>query len=389
MRVRNSIVSLTLTLMLIFPSLCKSEEIVLFETKVQEPTDAIFLPVTINSKSYAFLFDSGSTLTVLDNSLETLLGEPLDIKRNANTPSDQLQLSYYKPIDAMIGKLNLNTRLPFITADLKFAGKALGREFHGIVSMSFIHNYIWKFDFNEGTLKILSSASTINHDGYDEIINMRPTVRGVPTIMIDLLGNSMPFIVDSGDTGNGSITGDVIDQMIKNNFVSDVASDSSVAASGSYSARRLRVKHFKIGGIEYNGLLMRESKQNTIGLRLLKYHNFILDFPNSLLYLQKRPFVSIVDREDKSGIKIINDNGQIVIGFIDKRGPGAAAGLKEGDLIKSIDNRLVDGKDLLIVRNIFKGEDGKKILIRLERDGKKIETGIVLKKGFDHLIQAN
>jgi C-terminal processing protease CtpA/Prc len=106
------------------------------------------------------------------------------------------------------------------------------------------------------------------------------------------------------------------------------------------------------------------------------------------LYLKKRPFVSIVDREDKSGIKIINDNRKIVIGFIDKRGPGAEAGLKKGDVIKSIDNRIVDGTDLLAVRDLFKGEDGKKILIYLERDEKKIETGIVLKKGFDHLFQA-
>jgi hypothetical protein len=246
MNIRNSIVLFALILMLVFPSMSQSEDIVLFETKIQEPTDAIFLPVTINGQSYAFLFDTGSTLTVFDKSIETLLGEPLDIKHKAITPSDELQLSYYKPIDAMIGKLNLNARLPFITGDLKYAGKVLGREFHGIVSMNFIHKYIWKFDFNKGAVKILSSTSSIKDRGYDEIINMRPTARGVPTVMIDLLGNSIPFIVDSGDTGNGSLSGDVIDQMIKNNIVSDVASDSSVAASGSYSARRVRVKHFRI-----------------------------------------------------------------------------------------------------------------------------------------------
>jgi C-terminal processing protease CtpA/Prc len=110
-----------------------------------------------------------------------------------------------------------------------------------------------------------------------------------------------------------------------------------------------------------------------------------LDFPNKKLYLRKGLYSFILDREDKSGIKIINDKGQIVIGFVDERGPAAVVGLKKGDVIKSINKMPVDGNDLLRIRNILKGKNGEKILIKIDRHGKSIEAPLILKKGYDHL----
>jgi hypothetical protein len=385
MNIRSSLPTVILLIMLMFSSTGRCEEIVLFETKLQEPLDAILLPVTIKRKTYTFLFDTGSTLTVFDKSLEYLLGEPLDINLKINTPSGITSLSYYNPINVMIGSLNLKSQLPFITADLKFVGKVIGREFQGIIGMSFIHKYIWKLDFYEKIIQILSSDSALTPDNFDANIIIHPTQLGVPVIMIDLIGSSVPFVIDTGDTSSGGLTKAVIDLMIEKKLVSDVASDTAVSVSGEYIKRRVRVNNFKVGPLEYSGLLMHESPQNVIGLKFLKRHRFILDLPNSRLYLRKEPKISILEREDKSGIKIINDNGQIVIGLIDKRGPAATADLKKGDVIKSINNMLVDGNDLLTIRDIFKGENGKKILIKFERDGKRIETSIVLKKGYDHL----
>jgi len=45
----------------------------------------------------------------------------------------------------------------------------------------------------------------------------------------------------------------------------------------------------------------------------------------------------------------------------------------------------VNGNDLLRVRDILKGENGKEIIIKINRDGKSIEVRFILKKGYDHL----
>jgi C-terminal processing protease CtpA/Prc len=67
------------------------------------------------------------------------------------------------------------------------------------------------------------------------------------------------------------------------------------------------------------------------------------------------------------------------------RGPAAVIGLKKGDVIKSINKMPVDGNDLPRIRNILKGKNGEKILIKIDRHGKSIEAPLILKKGYDHL----
>jgi len=385
MNIRNFLLIFILLFMLIFSPKGRCAEIVLFETKLQQPLDAILLPVTIKGETYRFLFDTGATLTVFDKSLEYLLGEPLNIKTETETSTGKMPLSYYNPIDVMLGKLNLKTKLPFLTTDLKFAGKVLGREFQGIIGMNFIHKYIWKIDFDEKIIQILSPNFTIVPNSHEALIDIYPTHRLAPVIMIDLMENNVPFVIDTGDTSSGRLTKDMVDQMIMKKKVSDVASDNVVSVSGISSKRRVRVNHFNVGSLEYSCLLMHESQQNAMGMRFLKRHQFILDFPNKRLYLRKEINFSVIDHEDKSGIKIINDNGQIVIGLVDIRGPAAVVGLKKGDVIKSINKKPIDGNDLLRIRKTFKGKNGEKIHIKIDRDGKSIEALLILKKGYDHL----
>jgi hypothetical protein len=225
--------------MLIFSPKVRCAEIVLFETKLQQPLDAILLPVTIKGETYRFLFDTGATLTVFDKSLEYLLGEPLNIKTETETSTSKMPLSYYNPIDVMLGKLNLKTKLPFLAADLKFAGKVLGREFQGIIGMNFIHKYIWKIDFDEKIIQILSPNFTIVPNSHEALIDIYPTHRLAPVIMIDLMENNVPFVIDTGDTSSGRLTKDMVDQMIMKKKVSDVASDNVVSVIYRYSIKSL------------------------------------------------------------------------------------------------------------------------------------------------------
>ena len=384
MQIRSSTKIFILMFVLLFAPRVICAESVLFEAKLEETMDAVLLPVTIEGKSYSFLFDTGSTFTVFDKSLEHLLGKPLQIRQNTETPANGMSLSFFKPIDVILGKLNLNTLSPFMTADLMLISKVLGRGFQGIIGMSFIHKYIWELDFDQKIIRALSSNSKITSSNYDTSINIHATSRGVPVIMIELIENSIPFLIDTGGTGSGQLTKDVIGLLIEQRLVSDVASDVMVSISGVHFSRRVRINHFKVGSLEYSNLLMGESEQNAIGLRFLKRHRSILDFPNKRLYLRKGLY-SILDREDKSGIKIINDNGKIIIELIDKRGPAAVADLKKGDIIKSINRMPVNGNDFLRVRDILKGGNGKEIIIKINRDGKSIEVSFILKKGYDHL----
>lgn len=128
---------------------------------------------------------------------------------------------------------------------------------------------------------------------------------------------------------------------------------------------------------------MTESFQNALGLGFLKQHHVIFDFINRDFFFKKGLGVFQVEREDKSGLKLISHNNQVVVALIDERGPAAKAGIRKGDIIAKLFGTPVSGKDLFNLRNLLKGEDGEEILLDINRSDERLTINFELEKGFD------
>ena len=356
-----------------------------YSTSFTQCEEAILLPVNIREKTYSFLFDTGATLTAVAKTIEPHLGIPLSFEQTATTSPGSMTVPLYNPIDIRLGNSNLKTNHPIMMLDLDFIGKALGCKFDGIIAMSFIHKHGWHLNFDERNIEIIRPNFSFDRVPYDAVIDLIPTPAGVGAIFVEIGGEKLPFIIDTGDTGSGRVTTKLLEFMIKKNLVSDIASDNSVGISGIHSQRRARIANLKIGSLQYNGLLMSESPQNALGLGFLKRHRVILDYPNKKLFLKKGLLSFTRDREDKSGIKLINDNGVLVIALIDDRGPAAAAGLQKGDIIKRVNDSEVSGSDLSNIRSLFRGDDGEKITLTISRGEDKLQKHFFLKKGYNHI----
>lgn len=347
--------------------------------------DAILLQVHIEGQPYSFLLDTGSTLTLVDDTFKERLGDTLNIKQKTITPDGTKELAFYEPFDIMLGQLNIKRKLPYLMEDLSFLGKVLGCKFDGVIGMDFLHQHIWDLDFDRPRVSILSDSASIEPDDFDTVVVISPTARALPTIDIKIGDKQIPFVIDTGDTGSGRLTKEVIDYMAEKNLVTDIATDSTANISGVQSKRRVRVKSLEVGSIQYSGLLMTESLQNAIGLGFLNRYHAVLDFPDRSLYLKRGLRVFKRDREDKSGLKLINDNGQLAVGLIDERGPAAATILEKGDIVTEVNNSTVNGSDLSRVRTMLRGEDGTEILLSARRGKKSFEARFKLRRGFDHV----
>ena len=356
-----------------------------YEVKLTGCIDAVILQVKIDKSPHQFLLDTGSTFTAIDKSLENFLGEPLKIRQRITTPTDSTFYALYNPIDVMLGNFNIRTNHPYMLVELDFLKKVLGCKFDGVIAMTFIHQHIWDLDFDARKIRIIQNETHLKPENFETIIDIEPTPAGVPIIMIEIAGENIPFIIDTGDTGSGRLTKNLMDLMIDKKLVSDIASDTVASLSGVHSRRRVRVKQLKVGSLQYNGLLMDESLQNALGLGFLKRHRVVLDFPNKKLYLKKGIGAFTYDREDKSGLKLINDNEKLLIALVDERSPAASAGLQRGDVITAINNQRISGSDLSRIRELLRGDDGQDIIVTISRGEKTFESRFYLKKGFDHL----
>ena len=356
------------------------------EFKLEGFKSGIYLPVKINEEPYTFLLDTGSTFTVLNSSFKPILGKPLTSGQVATTVGKS-GVEYYRPIDVVTGDINIKTKLPYIVADLDFFSKVTGKKFDGIAGMAFIHKYIWNINFDEDTVKILSELDSTTAKKDFSIIKLSPSIQGVPFVPVEIGGEKSLFMLDTADTGSGRLTSEMIDLLSKKNLIEEVAWDTSVSLSGITKIRRVRVREIKVGPHTYNGLLMQESKQNSLGLSFLYRHHVIIDFPNQQLYLKKGLGSFQIDRLDKSGIKMINDNKKLTVALVDERGPAKSAGILKGDIIKSINNLPVSGNELIKVRELFKGDDGEEFFLTINRNDEDIDFLLKLKKGFDFVTQ--
>ena len=387
MKLKNLVIMFFVLSIVIGPNLSIKAASVDFWSDFSEFNGIIILPVKIQDETYDFIFDTGSTLTVLDTSFEKRLGTPLNLNLPTQMPSGAMQLGYYNPIDIHLGPFNLKTKLPYLTLDMIFPGKALGHRIDGVIGMSFIHQYTWELNFDNGHLKVSDAQFSSSGVSFDATVDITPTPRGMATINVELANRQIPFIIDTGDTGTGSLTPDTIDYLVNKNQLISVASDTYVDATGIQARRRVRVKSITISDLEYRGLLMHESQYNAVGLGFLQRHRLILDFPNKKLYLQMGLKSLKVDQEDKSGLKIINDNGKLVILAVHGQSPAAAAGIDIGDIITALNDQPVTGSDLTHIRETLRGMSDKSIRLAIQRKGQTIEKRFQLKGGYDHLLK--
>lgn len=374
-------VFLFISTLFLYPNLVEAQADA--EFKLMGSKNAIFLPILINDIPYTFLFDTGATYTILDSSFKPFLGQPLQMGK-VETATGQSEVEYYNPLDVIVGGINLKAKSPFLVTDLDFFTKVIGSDFHGLIGMASIYKHIWDINFDDETIKVHSERDTsLRANGFVSI-DMFATGQGIPSVPVNLGTKESHFIVDTGDSGSGRLTTEMIDFLINNNLVESVAWDSSVSLSGITKIRRVRVREMKVGTSTYKGLLMREGHQNALGIKFLNRHHVIMDFLNSKLYLKKGLGTFRVDCEDKSGIKLINHDGQLVVALVDGRGPAKAGGIKRGDIIQRINNSTISGKDLNKIREILKGNNNEKISLVIKRNQEVLNVPFVLQEGFDY-----
>ncbi len=90
-----------------------------YEESFKTDNRAIFLPVQIDNKECMFLFDTGASFVVLDQSYGHLLAEPMGLEeaeshmgvelseRGVVTPNGEIALQLYKSVPLKLGRLQI------------------------------------------------------------------------------------------------------------------------------------------------------------------------------------------------------------------------------------------------------------------------------------------
>jgi len=172
--------------------------------------------------------------------------------------------------------------------------------------------------------------------------------------------NNLPTVVGRGL--GGDIDGNV--SRIKSITISDFSFSSVIASFTN----------------EYHGIdTIIPNSNGTIGSEILNRFTVILDYRNKMLYLKKnytykRPF-----NYNQSGIELIAQGmelNEFKIVRIIENSPAQKVDIREGDILLSLNAINAEDLDLNYIYHTLRKRSGKKIWLKLERDG------YIIKKKF-------
>lgn len=351
------------------------------------------------------IFDTGAQNTILFDELTASL-TPLNYDREIQIAGANLNLQ----ITARIGrgaKFKIQ-ELPSVKRDIivlmeNFMNveEIIGQEVHGILGSDFFKGLIVEINFKKGYLNIYDPK----HFNYGKLkeyekldvyysegkpyINTIVNIHGNDTIntrlLIDtgaalglLLHNdthpslTLPEKTIKGSLGKG-LSGDIVGYLGRINSFK----------LGKYKFERL-VTYYQ----EYDKFLFGDSsmikRNGIIGTYLLDRFSLVFDQTRSNLYIKAYKNYNKKFKYDKSGIVVFatgKNLNEFVINDVIEGSPAYIAGVKPGDKILKIGWFFTSSSlTLEKINSIFAGKPGKKIKLKVLRNGEKIKLEFILKE---------
>jgi len=133
----------------------------------------------------------------------------------------------------------------------------------------------------------------------------------------------------------------------------------------------------------YNKVIKRGARIGTFGGELLNRFNVIFDYQNQFIYLVKGRNFNEDFEHDMSGIAInaAGSNLDILkVISVDDGSPAFQVGVKKGDTIVSINGKNLRRNKLSDIYVLLRSREGRKIKIKLSRNGQKMKKTFELKR---------
>ncbi|MCA9076937.1 MAG: aspartyl protease family protein [Planctomycetaceae bacterium] len=335
----------------------------------------LLLPVRVGVKEYRFAIDTGAEITVFDTALEDTL-KATSQSANARTTDGSSKIVLFEAPALSVGKLNIEPLIPVACMDLSKLRMVSGEPVFGIIGMDVLQGLVISIDFDLGKVEVLSHAD----ESAGLPVRIKYEHHRIPTVLADLPGGDrVPFVIDTGLSCIGMLHESTFDRLRQAGLISNNSESMRLTLSGTTRHQIGSLAMFELAETQHASLTFDRANHNVLGLGLLSRYKITLDFPQRTVYLRKGLRFAAPDVRDLSGMHVVQVDEKIVIDHVDPGSAAAEAGLREQDLLVTVDNLVTKPDRLFDIRQLLAAPNPSFPVV-FRRNGRIETTTLCLKR---------
>lgn len=345
------------------------------EVPIRVQSGHVYLDVEINGKGpFHFLFDTGAS-NVLTPNVAKRLGLPVRNNLKA-TGTGGAQAGGSTTVDSIrLGGVTLSNQT-FYVLELP-PGTSDDAPVDGLIGFEWLDRFPARLDYAHATLTLYPGRIAPDMGA---AVPARLSFRGRrPQIDGKVDGIDGHFTIDTGSAGSLTLsTPFVADHDLATRYHARTRVMSARGIGGPVYALLARAELLDLGTAtakrpvtflsqQSAGTSVGKDTAGNIGFGVLRQFTIFFDYPRKQIYFQRNADWGQPDLADRSGLRLERSNGAFTVAFVAEGSPAAAAGLKAGDRIVSVNATASATLASEDVRKLLKGPVGTRVSMTSDR----------------------
>ena len=357
----------------------------------------LWLRASVNGGPPAdFIYDTGASITVIDSAYAAQIGLKTEGAMQAQGAGSAGNASFSKLQSLKVAAddgdgVELKDQKVAVLSVNGFLAPFFWRDCAGVLGFNFISQFINEIDY-DGEVLTLREAKHYQYAGKGERVPfaLAGTVPAVRMSLDDKYEGI--FRVDVGSNSTVDLHGPFVKQNHLEKPGGKFLEVTGGGFGGTFTSRLQRMKEIKLGPYIWNnplvslsgaqsGALTSEDYAGNIGNQILERFKCTFDYEHHDLYLEPGKKFTQPDRFSRVGVQLAKYGDEVKAMQVLKGSPADRAGLKEGDLVVSINGKACLEYDPDSIGKLFdEGAVGSTVVFEVSREGAKKKLSVKLKE---------